>query len=156
MKFIKKHWLVEQTPVFESIPASGLNKARSTCCNVIVVAYKASHILLNLLKVLYVRVSVRIPWRGCIFKRWSHQCHVSSLLNLCTAWFQWSSHKTKGLICLCSYLRAVSTPALDNHWYSKFCLAQVAIPSALFGQVTFFPFRKVNKKSCTIQNKALK
>ena len=119
------------------------NKARSTFCNVIVVAYKASSILLNLLKALYVRVSVRIPWRGCIFKRWSHQRHISSLFNLCAAWFQLSSNKTKGLICLCSYLRAVSTPALDNHWYLKFCLAHVAIPSALFGKWLSFPLGKL-------------
>ena len=122
------------------------NKARSTFCNVIVVAYKASSILLNLLKALYVRVSVRIPWRGCIFKRWSHQRHISSLFNLCAAWFQLSSNKTKGLICLCSYLRAVSTPALDNHWYLKFCLAHVAIPSALFGKWLSFPLRKLIRK----------
>ena len=133
-------------PVFDSIPASGLNKARSTCCNVIVIAYKASRILLNLLKALYVSVSVRIPRRGCIFKRRSDQCHISSLFNLCAAWFQLPSNKTKELICLCN------TPALDKHWhFLKFCLAHVAIPSALFGQVTFFPFRKVNNKSCTIQ-----
>ena len=138
-------------PVFDSIPASGRNKARSTCCNVIVITYKASRTLLNLLKALYVSVSVRIPRRGCIFKRRSDQCHISSLFNLCAAWFQLPSNKTKGLICLCSYLRAVNTPALDKHWHLQFCLAHVAIPSALFGQVTFFPFRKVNDKSCTIQ-----
>ena len=122
------------------------NKARSTFCNVIVVAYKASSILLNLLKAVYVRVSVRIPWRGCIFKRRSDQRHTSSLFNLCAAWFQLSSYKTKGLICLCSYLRAVSTPALDNHWYLKFCLAHVAIPSALFGKWLSFPLGKLIRK----------
>ena len=153
MKFIKKHWLVEQMPVFESIPASRHNKARSTFCNVIVVAYKASSILLNLLKALYVRVSVRIPWRGCIFKRWSHQRHIRSLFNLCTAWFQWSSHNmTKGLICLCSYLRAVSTPRFENQVLFSSC----GHSKRLVWQVTFFPLRKVNKKSCTIQNKAVK
>ena len=91
-------------PVFDSIPASGLNKARSTCCNVIVIAYKASRILLNLLKALYVSVSVRIPRRGCIFKSRSDQCHISSLFNLCAAWFQLPSNKTKELIRLCTAL----------------------------------------------------
>ena len=59
--------------------------ARSTCCNVIVVAYKESRILLNLFKAFYVSVSVMISRRGGIFKRRSNQCHISSLFNLYAA-----------------------------------------------------------------------
>ena len=143
MKFIKKHWLVEQMPVFESIPASRHNKARSTFCNVIVVAYKASSILLNLLKALYVRVSVRIPWRGCIFKRWSHQRHIRSLFNLCTAWF------SDLLIIWPRDLFAFA--AILEQWAPhgsriKFCLAHVDIPSALFGKWLSFPLGKLIRK----------
>ena len=94
MKFIKA--LIDWTNacVREYPSAWGLNKSRSTCSNVIVVAYKASRIILSLFKALYVTLSVRIPRKGCIFKRRSNQCHISFLFNLCTAWFQWSSNKS--------------------------------------------------------------